>query len=361
MKRIIPLLLSVILAVGMTVAASAAGNPKIKEQISALSDVDVGECSPGQEIWLPLVKDAFDGATEDLKMSDVKSGKITAKQTARTGSKAIDTVEIKENSKKVACVLVTLVDPFTSTKELDFETKIELYINGKRQGMPAVVTGTLMNNLEDVYSDTDYVDLSDGRTAQCLENARKVEAYIGEGISVFVNMMKNKEYYGTVSREPDDDDYEVFDKYPDVSEVLALTTIGMNAEGKTVKLDLDKNYHVYSKNLDYLGRANDMLPYSTKYYLAAKQLDTDESEPEPESEPESDGSDTDDLPEETSAPAGEDEPADSSSEPEDSRPHQTKPANGNPDTGVPPLLNLSLMGGAISLGALTVVFANKKQ
>ena len=353
MKRIISVLLAVVLGAGMTVAAFAA-NPRITEQTKKLADVDAGERGPGHQIWLPLVKEAFAEADEDLTMADVRASRITVRQNARRGSQAIASVDIKENKDKVASILITLTDPFTSTQPLDFETRLELYLNGRRQNLTTTVSGTLANVIDEVYSDTDYIDLSSGITALAVENARGVEAYLGQGVSVFVNMARNKEYYGTVTNNPDDNDIEIMTKLPDISEVLTLTTIGMNAEGRTVRLDADRNYYVYSRNLTYLGRSNDMLPYSTKYYLSTRELDVDDEEDEfiDEDEPE----EIDSLEEPEEEPGDEEAPQEYPAQ----QPSNRNPSD-NPDTGIPPLSRISVMGVILSLGVMTALLAHKKE
>lgn len=340
MKKITVILLALVIALGMTATAFAA-NPKITDQIAAVPGADVGEKGPGYEIWLPLVKDAFGGATDDLTMADVKTSKITVKQTVKSGPKAIKSVELKANSSGVACILLKLADPFTSTKPLDFETNIYLSINNKRQSFTTNVTGTINNQEIYVDSDTDYVDLSSGRTATCEETTGKIEVYLGNDITIFTKMLKGKQYYGSVSRDPDSDDDAIFDEYPDVEDVYKLTTINLNGSGKTVQIDVGDGYYVYGKNLEYLGKTGELIPYSDKYYLAAKKLDI--VEPDDEA-------------------AYDDETDEEITEPEDVVGQDILPAvapgsgNGNnPDTGDPRVLGVSIAAGIVSLAVLAML------
>lgn len=351
MRKIVSLLLAAVCAVSMT-ATAFAENPKIAAQKSAISGFDVGERGPGYKIWIPLGKDAFQDATEDLTMADVKASKITVKQSAKSGSDAIASVEIKEDSNKIANILITLTNPFTSTKPLDFETSIYLSIDGVRQNFSTVVTGTLVNPEIVVTADTDYVNLSDGQTVRCEETSGKVEAYIGRDVSIFIKMLKGKDYYGTVTNEPTGADMDVMDKYPDVEDVLNLKTINLNGSGNIVKIDSpDTNYHVYNSNLEYIGKTSDMLPYSTKYYLAAKELDVDEAvdeaEPEDEDENEADGTEPSDEP--AVNPDDEDVYANVSPQP------------GNPDTGASSFLGAAFALSALSLGGIVTVTKRKNK
>lgn len=350
MKKVVSTLLAAVLAIGMTATAFAA-NPKITSQIAAIADADVGERGPGYKIWLPLTRDSFDGATEDLTMADVKASKITVKQTTKSGAKAIGSVEIKEGTGKVANILVTLAEPYTSTKPLDFEITLTLSINGSKQDYQTIVAGTLSNGEEIVYSDTDYVDLSDGRTAKCEESAKKVEVYIGNDISIFVNMVKGKEYYGVATRKTDADDDEILSEYPDISDVYVLTTIGLNGSGNNVKFDSQDRYYVYSKLLEYLGTTSDMLPYSTKYYLSSTKLDIPDISDGAEDEPEDLGD------------AG-DKPEENFEDPDMLNAVDTTNANNgkaNPDTGLDPLFYVAVAAAALSLTAMTAISLKKRK
>lgn len=363
MRKIVSLLLAAVLAIGMTATVFAAPNPKITTQSKALADVYVGDAVPGQKIFLPFVKEAFDGATEDLKASDVRSSNITVKHTVKSGPKAIESVEIKEHTdssnNKVAGVLITLVDPFTSTKPLDFELSVYLYINGKRQSVGTYVEGTLSNVQQYVDSGTDYIDLSDGSVAICEQNATKVETYLGEGVTMFAKMVKGKSYAGIATSDPTNDDIDMFDQYPDIVNVYTLIVDGLTGSGKIVQIDSEQNLYVYDGNLNYLGRTNELLAFSEKYYVAEKKLDVVESEPEAEweEEPEDDGtgylgenegdSDSEPTPTDVSANGG--------------LPAVAPARGGNPDTGIPSLFGISLTAGMLALAAMGAVSIKKRK
>lgn len=357
MRKIVSLLLAVVLTIGMTATAFAA-NPKITKQVAALADVDAGEVVPGAKIFIPLEKGAFEGATDVLTASDVRTSKITVKHTVKAGPKAIESVEVKENSKKEAGVLITMVDPFTSTKPLDFELTFYLYINGKRQNLGTAVYGTLSNEEELVYSDTDYVDLSGGVVAKCEETASKVEAYLGNDISMFVKMLRGKTYVGAASVDLTDDDVKMFNQYNEIVGVYNLSTTGFDSvTGKIVKIDSSETLYVYDGDFNYLGKTSEMLPYSTKYYTSSAKLDVVEAggfedEEDYDFNDDTDSELPDDVEPEVSVAQGK-QPAVAATK---------QPArDANPDTGVSPVLGLAVFAGMASLGALTVISFKKKQ
>lgn len=345
MKKLVSLLLAAAITIGMTSAVFAA-NPKITKQIAPLADYYAGDVTPGTKIFLPLVQDAFEGATEALTAADVRTSSITVKYTAKAGPKAIESVAIKEDSNKKPGVLVTLVEPFVSTKPLDFEITITLYISGKRQSHSTYVSGTLTNDEQDVYSDTDYIDLSDGSVAVCSESASKVETFLGNGVTMFARMVKGKSYAGIATVEPTESDINILEQYPDIVEVYNLTLTGLSGTGKIVQIDSTAS-HVYDGDLNYLGTADGLLPLHTKYFIAQNKLDViaaGEDEPE--------DSEDEYYEDETSDDYNPDEVDDNDAMAAVS-PSGNK--SDNPDTGIPPLFGISMTAGMLSLGAMGAV------
>ncbi len=357
MKKIVSLLIAAILTIGMTATAFAdATNPKITKQISAIANVDAGEQRAGAKIFLPLKKEAFEGAVADLTGADVKTSKITVRQATKIGANAIESVEIKEDSNKNAGILITLIKPFASVKPQDFEISIYLNINGVRQNHETFVTGTITNGETIVYADTDYIDLSNGSTAACEETANKVEVYLGDEVSMFVKMLKGKNYAGTATTEPEESDLAVFDKYPDISDSYTLSVIDLSTSGKPVKITAAEKSYVYNADMELIGDTSEMLPFSKKYYLATKKLDIVADSSDPEDEP----SDDESI----------DEPSDADSAVEssvDSTTDNLLPAvapkgnGGNPDTGVSPMLGVAMVAAMLSLGTVTAISLNKKK
>lgn len=364
MKKIVSFLLALVLTFGMSVAGFAATNPKITKQVSALDDEYAGEVSPGTTIALPLGSNMFENAdgklnADQLTAAEVRAANITVKYTAKSGPKAIESVAIKENSAKKAVVLVTLADPFTSTKPLDFEVSIVLYIGSKRQSHTTTVTGTLTNEEEFVYADTDYIDLSEGIVAVCEEGASKVEAYLGNDVSMFVRMVKGKSYAGSASMEATDADIDVFEQYPDVVDVYRLSVSGLSGTGKTVKITSDSKLYIYDSDLNYLGTTDDMLTFKDVYYAATKKLDVIDTSADDEEE--YDDYDDEYVVEDDSDVYPDDVPEG------DTLPAVTQTGSGsknradNPDTGVSPIFGFSAVAGMVSLAVMGAVSVKKKK
>jgi hypothetical protein len=188
-------------------------------------------------------------------------------------------------------VKIKFVEYYVATGDVDYELTVYLMIDGKRQNdYEVTISGNMDNTHRDVYADDDYFDGSQGEVADCVEYAKSVEFDLGQGVSIYTKMFKDKKYYGIVTRDADDAADVVFTKYPDVDSVYILKTIGLNSTADTVKLnnEISGDYFVYDANMNYLGKSNESLKYSTRYYLANKKLEvaSDAAETEEEEVPE---------------------------------------------------------------------------
>jgi len=207
-----------------------------------------------------------------LSAKQIRTSKLAVRTSVSSGSKAIDEVKIENKDGRI---LIAYAPEWVSTKDLDFDFTVYLTFDGKRwndQGLTFV--GTLANEITEVYSEDDYVDTSSGQIAEAMDFVKDIEVDLGNGVSIFTKMFKSKKYYGTCTRDADEQDDVVFAKYADIDNVVTMKTVGLNSTGDIVQLDTDySDYYVYDKDLNYLGQSNELLPYSTKYYLANKKLD----------------------------------------------------------------------------------------
>lgn len=306
MKKILSMVLVSVMALGLGLGVFAASGVRYTEMDKALghsytgtgtlanSVLDLGDINAdGIKIRFPLLSDMFKvkaGSTQPpagmlLSAADIRASKIEVRTQIRGGSKVVQAVSIDTRNSSVE---IEFVDEWVSTKEQDFEIFVYLTIDGKRQDADGItIIGTLANPEVEVYAEYDYVDLSSGTVADAQEFVNKIEVDLGNGVSIFTKFFKSKKYYGTATREVDEAADVVLKTYPDIDNVVTLKTVGLNSTGDIVKLDTDyANYYVYNKEMQYVGQANEMLPFSSVYYLANKKLNIlDETEPE-EEEPE---------------------------------------------------------------------------
>ena len=302
MKKIVSLALAAVLALGMSATAFAAvdSGASINGMVGSLSlgysaspgndSVDLGTVDPNSSavIYIYLTQEMFswdnNSGTADgtvLTSSQISSGKLTTRVSTSAGSKAIDSVTLDKRNGRIE---IEFAEELVSTSELDFEFTVYLNIDGSRQSDYSMTFyGTFENDVIDVYGDEDYVDLSYGVVAEAQEYNSGVEMDLGNGVSIHTKLFKGKSYYGTATRESDEADDAVLKQYPDIDNVVTLKTVGLNSTGDVVKLDTDySDYYVYDKDMNYLGQSNQMLPYSTKYYLANRQLDVTDADDDTE-------------------------------------------------------------------------------
>lgn len=226
---------------------------------------------------------------EVLSAQAIRDLKLTIRTSTRGGSQGIDSVTL-DNRK--GHVKIKYVRELVSVDEVDFELTIYAVLDGRRQDdYSMTIIGTVANEITEVYGDYDSVDTSAGQVAEAMEFNSKIEVDLGNGVTIHTKFFKGKKYYGICTRDPDEQDDVVFKKYPDVDNVVTLKTVGLNSTGDIVKLDTDySDYYVYDKDMNYLGQSNQMLPYSTKYYLANRKLDvTDDSDVDEADAPEENG------------------------------------------------------------------------
>lgn len=248
----------------------------------ALCGEDLGslEPVPGDEYFIAFNSDFFSWTNAapspagTLTSTVLRSSRVSIRITSQMNSKVFDTIELSSKN-NAAGVLIKFIDPFVSTKELDFRTKVYVQVGNTRYlDSTADIEGTLANNEISFYDDDDEIDLSYGDVGFIEELIRNVDVYIGEGVTIRVPFLrKNAKIYGAVTIDDyTGDNEEVLDRHPEIEHVYHLHTIGLNATANTVTFDADSNYYVYNSYLEYLGRAKQKLPYSTVYYMAVREL-----------------------------------------------------------------------------------------
>lgn len=297
MKKVLALVLASTMALGMAVTSFAAEKTKIQSFISGRTlgycvgdSIDLGDVvldyDNQRKETIKLVKEMFATDTEgknplaeELTAKLLKDSKAAVRVTYDKGSKVIDSVELKEKDKEI---VIKFVEEWISTGEQDFDFTVYLSLNGKRQSNEGVTfTGTFKNDSENVDAGYEEYDMSNGTVIEADEFVSKIELDLGNGVTMITKLFKGKKYFGIATMELTDADAELVSKTPAIDNVIYLKTVGLNAASNIVKLDVGGDYFVYDSEMNYLGKSNENLPYSTKYYLATSELEVeDEEEPE---------------------------------------------------------------------------------
>lgn len=334
MKKVLSLVLAVVLVVGLgAVAFAAQAGPltddkvltkdnvkNLKIAVLGKSDDLIGADSLYDASVAPGDKETFilyyDGANgpEYITKEDGRNKKLGVQIRASEGSAAIKSakIEYKKNivadaNAEVAVVVVQFVDPHVSTKAQKFDVKFSPTIDRARhRDNEFTFQGELKNYEQEAWEGDEYIYVKDTPVVQAKEYIKNIEVDLGNNVSIFARMFEGKKYYGRAVVDISSDDEALFNKYPDLESVYKLDTVNLSATGDTVKFNLDENMFVYvpdeDGNLVFLGRSNDRLPYYTKYFLSAKELDIEEvvdtGEPGEDQKPEEAGpTGGDDVPE----------------------------------------------------------------
>lgn len=299
MKKMLSLVLAVVMVMGLSTAVFAQDtkingmNTGLQQAYDANNNTSSTDLSvrAGDTIEVPLTGSVFTYDGEELAADAaitsalIRSGKVTVRTSVRSGSKVIEKISLNykkfgaeiAGGEKTAYIKIEFVDQFVSTKDIDFDASVYLVINGTRQDDYALdLAGTIKNNVTEVYEGDDYVDLSDGQVVEAMDYVKKIEADLGNNVSVHTKMFKGKKYYGSASLTPDSNDLKIMADNADIELAYTLKTVGINSTADKVEFDLDDTFYVYSLdkegNLVYVGKSNELLPLASKYYLAGKEL-----------------------------------------------------------------------------------------
>lgn len=186
---------------------------------------------------------------------------IVYKSSRASGGQPTATIEIKVRKG----VIISSRKTFSAT--------LFLSINGSRDSVTEYeFSGSVMpGGGSDVY-DGDYIDISDGTVLQPSQRARNVELFLGGGVTMKTNLSAHKRYSGIAYSNVSSADERLMQQYPSISDVLVVKQTGLEMSGYYVSIDAGYDYYVYNADKRYIGRTTSTLPFSSKYYLAEKQI-----------------------------------------------------------------------------------------
>lgn len=233
-------------------------------------------------------KEAGSNATvRNLTSEEIQRSRISLVTQMKGDSSPFKSADIDRTKGQIIVELKDEWVPVASNKfAVDFEMLMYLKIDGKSFADDTVtITGTLKNKEIDVYSNMDYVDLSDGTVAIPREFNKSISVNVGNGVTIHTKMFKDKKYFGISSREGDEEATQVFRAHKEVSNVVTMKVFGLNNDNDYVTFGNDySDYYVYDANMNYLGRGTDKVKFSTKYYFADNEIEFEEEDEEEETE-----------------------------------------------------------------------------
>lgn len=308
MKKLLCILLTVMLALGMAVSASASmtttsntvtsGIKGINESspISdlasfnvtvndgktstlSLSDLADIEVAPGDVIKIPLTGNLFMDVNgkaftqTNVSLSALSSGGISVKSSF---SKGAGTYTASLGGNRNGSYIMIEFDSNIYLTPQRFTSSIYLAKNGARKTSTKItIIGVMQTPTRELSWGDDYADISNGSAVYAKTAVRNVELYLGDYCTITRSLLKGVKYAGTATAsEIDDKDAAVLSKHPAIQYVYKLKTVGLKATGNIVTFDLDYRYYVYDVNGRYIGMSDKPLPYWTKYYLSTKKYDS---------------------------------------------------------------------------------------
>lgn len=310
MKKVFSLVLAVVLATTMLLTVTAAPRnssiPTIHYITKAvygdyMGDVaihpeDVGEES---ELIIPLLMDGFmdeNNATitdwaevhptygilgptvRQLKQNRVVPVIHDAKMYRYI--KDISLVDFKPTRRNPAqaAIRVRFTDDFISTAEVRWQFEIYLQLDGAMTDASVEVYGGKLSNPEyDVYG-LDYLYIGDGQIAYCSKDSAPLELDLGNGVSMFRNMYEGERYYGKAFLKANEGQDAVAAEYKDIVTIIDIKSVEVKFNGNIMKINKELRqevYYVYNLAGEFIGMSDEMLPYSTRYYLSLNEIEID--------------------------------------------------------------------------------------
>lgn len=405
MKKVLSLALALVLVFGMASVAFAASskitgvadednifvelptidaNNETLNWDNRLGSLGVGEIGPqsGRKIKIYLNPNSFDwsgdipvskyGATDKFTIGMLDDAKVKVSLDAKAkDKKVIDKVELKteqirtnkENTGSptkatVPYVQISFVDQYVGVDDIEFDFNVKLTVRGATKDSVNIY-GTYCNDSEIVEDGQTDADSSGGVVLEPESVIRNIEVHGGDNFYAKVNMSSNKKYYFTAEVDVKDEDIEVLERYPEMAYVYYINQVNMKFSGNCYYFqDLDDKYYVYNDEGRLIGTTEDMLPFSTKYFLATEKVAVGSSPSEPKP-----GLDDNKDPEPEPEPQPQPQP-----EPEPQLPPTSSGSTGggyydndnqNPNTGVNGLVNVAVVAGVVALAAAGAVSLKK--
>lgn len=334
MKKLVSGLLSLAMLAVLAAPAAAATNtikgvPKIGRihdtcfyNYEGNASINPEQTRPGDEIIIPLVAKGFeeegtgaviswDGDTLETTMlgpslTDLKVNKVIPRILFTAGKELIRDVEIVKYTptrrvRARSAIRIRFVEHLASTQEKNYEFRVGLDHEGSISEYGTLVLvretfgGMMANERLDISpgytKNLDYVDTQGDIVLNCIQSTDNVVADLGNGVRAHLDMVQGGKFYGysdtlhtqnqvdPVYRDKDvrESRDAIVDTYAEIKIAYTVTSINVKNMLKYMKLTqhADEVYYVYNEYGEYIGKSNENLPYSTRYYLADKEVEID--------------------------------------------------------------------------------------
>ncbi len=315
MKKVLSLLLVLVLAMSMstvafayTVAAEAAATDGFAQLqtggriLTTPDEIDLGDDIKPDDAatFYPILGTSFvitgENANERAVLANAATtGNFIPWRAARdiklrtrvsTGSIAIRDVQFLERditggAQNVAGIRVRFAQRLKTVDEdgVDFEFTVYPAVDGdtwdyEEKGM--TFTGTVVNDVVEIDSDTAYVDLYNHMIAQAEEAISDIDYDFGpedgdHTVIVHGRAANGASYWGYSTTDATTAQEKVMSEH-NIDVVYNLDYIGIDRVAKYVTLDVDPETYIYDADLNYLGRGSSELKLSKVYYVSYHEI-----------------------------------------------------------------------------------------
>lgn len=269
---------------------------------------------PDEEIRIPLTADLFEWADgtipttpESISRHDLKRSRIKMGTIVRAGSEALEYIQISTDdfsgkpffkpgttqpTSRTCYISIKFAEFLEDVEPVDFHYDIRLSINGRSYDeLCYSLVGTCDNDTVKVGYDVHSSDIYDGTVLETTSFVPKVMLNLGSGVKAETSLNSKTRYYGvayyTDSVQAIREEWP--DVYPTVKMIYFLHTVNLGRKG-VCRINLSPPtitegketftvFYVYDKDMKYLGKSNETLPYSDYYFLSTEEIPTMELTP----------------------------------------------------------------------------------
>ena len=224
-------------------------------------------------------------ASATLRERQFSEQKIKWYMTEAKGMQGVALVSMFYEQLGMYCIMI---GPMKSGESRPFDFTLWMSVNGKQYKDYALhLTGTQVNDI--YYLDETETEISLPETAghTILKTdtiKRDISVELGCGVTLHSSMIPGREYYAYASKGSTSGvTSRAGSSHPGLAHYISLTTGNYPEATTKVSFDLmgleSVGYYVYTSAGKYLGRSNEMLPYSASYYFYETELPSAESAP----------------------------------------------------------------------------------
>jgi len=247
-----------------------------------------------------VLENQDNAVSSDLRVSQLRSSHFDVQARRTTGFAALRDVSLQDvtvQGTRTVNIRVRLIAELVNVNDQDFE--YEFFLTHQRQRIDGshsanaggsgwdttfTVFGNLDNDRINVFNDDDTIWTGDGVVVEADTVVRGITLEAGAGVEVTLNMNSGAEVYVRAHTDLRAADSDLMDETPELAHVIYINSHhsgGVNLRSAQVALTgFGGGYYVYNNEGTFIGMSNQVLPFSSVYYLATARIDNASVTPE---------------------------------------------------------------------------------